>query len=192
MRIYLETQRLVLRRLTEGDAGRLFALDSDPEVLHHTGDRPLPDVQAYRRHIRHNCLCYYACYQGYGFWAVVEKASGAFAGWSCLRPALDGRWAAELGHGPEDIELSCRLRRAAWGQGYATEVARALVGRALTALGAACVVGAASLAHPAAHRVLEKAGLRRLHGTFALPDQDQPWVKYARRAGGQAHGSPKR
>jgi RimJ/RimL family protein N-acetyltransferase len=179
MNIYLETQRLVLRRFTEADADRLLALDSDPEVLRHTGTRPLPDAAAYRRHIRTGIVCYYHVYQGYGFWAVVEKVGGRFIGWFCLRPALDSPWAAALGYGLDDVELDCRLQRSIWGQGYATEVAQALLRKALTELGASWVVASASAVHAAALRVLEKAGLRRLKGLFPLPGLEEPFVKYS-------------
>ncbi len=33
MKIFLETERLILRQLTEDDADNLFELDSDPEVV---------------------------------------------------------------------------------------------------------------------------------------------------------------
>jgi RimJ/RimL family protein N-acetyltransferase len=179
MNMYLETKRLFLRRLTEGDAERMLALDSDPEVLRYTGTRPLPDAAAYRQYIHSGILCYYACYQGYGFWAALEKLGGRFIGWFCLRPALDSRWAGPLGYGLEDVEMDCRLQRAVWGQGYATELAQALLRKALTELGAVRVVAAAPAVHVAALRVLEKAGLRRLAGLFSVPGQEQPFVKYA-------------
>jgi RimJ/RimL family protein N-acetyltransferase len=178
MNIYLETRRLVLRRFTEGDANRLFELDSDPQVLRHIGTQRLADAAAYRRHIRSAILCYYATYQGYGFWATLEKAGGRFVGWFCLRPALDCRWAAELGYGTDEVEIDCRLRQSAWGKGYATELARALVAKAFTELGVTRLVASAELTHAAAIRVMEKTGLRRLPGTFALRGRPEPIVKY--------------
>jgi RimJ/RimL family protein N-acetyltransferase len=178
MSIYLETRRLVLRELTEGDANRLLALDSDPEVLHWTGARGLANVQAYRRHVRTNILCYYVVYEGYGFWAILEKASGRFVGWTSLRPALDGRFAAALKYAPEDVELDCRLQRAVWGQGFATELVLALVQKAFLSLGTMSVVAATAREHAVAQHILQKAGLRQLQGPFTVPNQQQPWVKY--------------
>jgi RimJ/RimL family protein N-acetyltransferase len=41
--IFLETERLVLRRFTKADVDNLFDLDSDPEVMRFlTGGRPTP------------------------------------------------------------------------------------------------------------------------------------------------------
>src|SRR5256885_1054795 len=51
------------------------------------------------------CTGYYEQYAGYGFWAAIEKASGAFIGWFHFRPP-PGR--------PDDVELGYRLRTAKW------------------------------------------------------------------------------
>ena len=43
MQIFLETDRLLLRRFTEADADNLVDLDGDPEVMRFiTGGRPTP------------------------------------------------------------------------------------------------------------------------------------------------------
>ncbi len=78
MSVFLETPRLILRAFTEDDAGDLFALDNDPEVMRFIGPFQLADPAAYREHIRTKFLPYYARYPGYGFWATAEKESGAF------------------------------------------------------------------------------------------------------------------
>jgi RimJ/RimL family protein N-acetyltransferase len=179
MKIFLETDRLILRPFTEADADDLFALDSDPEVMRYVGPFQLADREAYRQHIVTKLLPYYAKYDGYGYWAVVEKASGTFLGWLVLRPVLDYRFAAEAGFEPDDVEIGYRFRRPAWGKGYATEGARALVHKALTELGARRVVAAALAGNAASIRVLEKVGLKKV-GEFAIPGFDQPSVKYAR------------
>ena len=180
MHILLETPRILLRRLTEADAEDLFALDSDPEVMRYVGPRPLADADAYRERIRAGFLPYYHRHAGYGYFAAVAQAGGAFLGWFHLRPALDYRFAAEAGYCEGDVDLGYRLVRAAWGRGYATEGARALVHKALAELDAGCVVGCALEANVASTRVLEKAGLKWA-GRFALPRYEQPAVKYALR-----------
>jgi hypothetical protein len=60
---------------------------------------------------------------------------------------------------PGEIVLGFRLRRSAWGQGYATEGSRALIRKGFTELGARRVVAETMVVNLASGRVLEKAGL---------------------------------
>jgi RimJ/RimL family protein N-acetyltransferase len=177
MRVCLETERLLLREFTEDDAPHLFALDGDPEVLRFIGAPQLPDVDAYRQRIRERFLPYYANGRGWGLWPAVEKATGDFLGWFCLRPALDYLFAAEAGLQEGELELGYRFRRAAWGKGYATEGARALVRKAFADPAVRGVVACALVGNVASTRVMEKAGLRRVR-EFALPGYDQAGVVY--------------
>jgi RimJ/RimL family protein N-acetyltransferase len=150
--VYLETERLVLRRFTHDDADRLVELDGDPEVMRFvTGGLPTPREEI-EDEVLPAFLRYYERDDGYGFWAAIEKPSGAFVGWFHLRPGTDA--------GPGEVELGYRLAKAAWGRGYATEVSRALVRKAFTELGARRVVAYTLVVHIASRRVLEKAGLR--------------------------------
>ena len=178
MKPYLETPRLVLREFTEDDAADLFALDADPEVMRYIGPYRLADVEAYRERILSVYRPSYDRNDGCGAFAAVEKTGGAFLGWFVLRPALHYRFAREAGFQSGQLELGYRLRRAAWGKGYATEGARALVRKAFTELEAPCVVAAALAENRASTRVMEKAGLRYA-GEFRLPGFDSPAVKYA-------------
>jgi RimJ/RimL family protein N-acetyltransferase len=176
--VVLETRRLGLRRLTEADAGNLLSLERDPEVMRHSGRRPLPDAEACRRHIVASLLPHYARPGGLGAWAVLERSSGEFVGVCSLRPALDARYAAGMGYRPGEVELGYGLRRASWGRGYATELACALVRRAFLELDAGRVVASVSAANAASARVLEKAGLLQEGGLFHLPGEDGPSLRY--------------
>ena len=178
MNIFLETPRLALRRFTEDDADNLFALDGDPEVMRYIGPFRLASPGAYREQIRTRILPYYARYAGYGSWAAVEKAGGAFLGWFHLRPAMDSRFAAEAGYRPGDVDLGYRFLRAAWGKGYATEGACPLVAKAFAEPETACLVASALIGNGASIRVMEKAGLKRV-GEFRIAGYDQRCVKYA-------------
>jgi RimJ/RimL family protein N-acetyltransferase len=174
----LETDRLVLRQFTEDDAPLLFALDRDPEVLRYVGPSGLPDEAAYRERIRTHFRPYYDLGPRYGFWPAEEKATGAFVGWFHLRPALDYRFAREAAFRAGDYDIGFRLVRWAWGKGYATEVARALVRRGLADPAVEAIVAVALVANMASCRVLEKAGLR-LVSEFELPGFALPAAKYA-------------
>ena len=153
MHVFLETERLILRRFTADDVDNLVELDSDPGVMHYiTGGRGTSRAEI-EDDVLPTFLGYYERFPGYGFWAVIEKATGDFIGWFHLRPALhDGS--------PTEPELGYRLRRSAWGKGYASEGARALVRVAFEELGADRVFAETMVVHTASRRVMENAGLR--------------------------------
>lgn len=158
MTILLESERLILRRFTMQDAEHLYALDNDPEVMRYiNGGIPTP-----RAMIEQELLPrFLAAYEppGYGFWAAIEKATGAFVGWFSLRPREGTAW------------LGYRLCRAAWGQGYATEGARALLDKAFAEWGVARVAATTYEENVASRRVMEKLGMR-FHRAFRLAAED--------------------
>ena len=70
---------------------------------------------------------------------------------------------------PGEVELGYRLRKSAWGKGYATEGSRALIRKGFTEFGVQRVVAEAMAVNQASRRVMEKAGLKLVR-TF-----HQPW-----------------
>ncbi len=172
----LETDRLLLRAFTPDDGDRLVALDADPKVVQFvTGGAPTP-----RDEVVDDILPAFLRYQGsgtgYGFWAAEEKATGAFLGWFHLRP--------HGGDAPDEPELGYRLRREAWGKGYATEGSLALIDRAFGELGARRVYAETMAVHTASRRVMEKAGMelvRAFHAEWPvrIPGDEEGDVEYA-------------
>jgi RimJ/RimL family protein N-acetyltransferase len=175
--LMLETERLTLRRFidTDTDAELLVELDSDPEVMRYIGPHR-PSAAEYHQRIRAQAHC---DAPGRGWGAAFEGATGQFAGWFFLRPAVEYKFAAEASWTCEsDWELGYRLRRAAWGRGLATEAAAALVRLALDDPAVTAVVAAALLPNRASWRVMEKVGMVRVR-EFAIPGFDAPAVAYA-------------
>lgn len=151
MQIYLETERLVLRRFTADNCDNLYELDADPEVMRFlNGGVPTPR-EVIQTRILPGFLRSYERFPGLGVWAAIERASAAFLGWFSLRPPEGGA--------PDDVALGYRLRRAAWGKGYATEGARALIRKGFTELGVRRVFATTYEHNLASRRVMEKAGL---------------------------------
>ncbi len=100
MQVFVETERLVLRRFTEADVDNLFDLDSDPDVMRFlTGGRPT-SRDVIRNETLPRFLHYYECFAGFGFWAAIEKPTGQFLGWLEFRPPE--------GSGPDKVELGVR------------------------------------------------------------------------------------
>jgi len=85
-----------------------------------------------------------------GFYAARERVGNGFVGFFQLEAAPDRE---------DEVELGYRLRRHAWGLGYATEGARALVAHALEVLGYRRVYAHSLNDNPGSIRVMEKVGL---------------------------------
>jgi RimJ/RimL family protein N-acetyltransferase len=153
---FLETARMRLRDLTPGDEDALLALHSDPAVMRFLGPPAAEvDMSFY--------TAFYDRYESFGYWAAIEKATGAFLGWFLFRPPRENP-------PPGTIELGYRLHTAAWGRGFATEGAIALVDKGFAELGI--------------ERVVEKAGLRFVRsfeypGSDLLPGGEHGDVEYA-------------
>ena len=89
MQVFLETQRLVLRRFTVADADDLESLDADPDVMRFvTGGVPTSRDEI-ENEVLPAFLSYYRRYEGFGFWAAAEKATGEFLGWFHFRSRPD-------------------------------------------------------------------------------------------------------
>ncbi len=163
MSAFLETERLVLRRLTEADTQHLVELDSDPAVMRFlTGSTPTPP-EVIRDAILPRFLRSYAHGPGFGVWGAMEKIGGDFLGWFSFQLA-DG---ASL----HDARLGYRLRRAAWGQGFATEGARALIRTGFSDHRVQRVLATTYQDNAASRRVMEKVGMRLVR-TFRLTPAD--------------------
>ena len=169
MRDVLETERLTLRRFGEADLEDLVALHNDPEVMRFLNGGSFTPRAEIARDLRER-------FAGPGYWAAVETATGAFLGWFALHP-VDGR-------DPDDLELGYRLRKAAWGHGFATEGTWMLIDAAFREMGARRVWAQTMAVNRASRRVMEKAGLRFVrvfHPDWEepLPGADQGEVEYA-------------
>jgi RimJ/RimL family protein N-acetyltransferase len=148
-RIAFATPRLELRAVVPGDVETFFRLDRDPQVMRYIGDGSVGTRATCAAAVA-RAKKYYALYPGLGKWCAEERKSGRFIGWFSLN------------YVPKtvEVEVGYRLLRDAWGRGFATEGARALVRHGFETLGLYRIIG---LTHPdnaASQRVLQKAGLR--------------------------------
>lgn len=156
----ITTPRLLLRPFTADDHAAIHAVYADPEVMRFVGHgahrRPADTTTALRGYA--DALAA----RGYGFVAVVERATGDVIGDAGLHP-LGGR-------GP-DIELGYTLARAKWGRGYATELARGLAEHAFATLDVPRVAAQVEPGNAASRRVLEKLGMtaRETRMTYGRP-----------------------
>lgn len=152
MTVHLETERLVLREFTADDVDLLVELDSDPEVVFFITGGEATTRAEIEDHVLPHWLGLYEKAPGTGFWAAEEKASGDFIGWFHLRPGD--------GHAMDEPELGYRLRRTAWGKGYATEGSQALIDKAFAEHGARRILAETMVVNSRSRRVMENCGMR--------------------------------
>ena len=162
MHIVLETERLVLRRFTQADAGPLAALYGDPRVMRFITPQPLSPAEVESKILPVYLHEYRDLTDGLGSFAAIETTTGQMAGRFSLKPASS--YGLTGGR-----ELGYRLYPAFWGRGLATEGARALIRSAFERLHLDRVVATTMADNTGSWRVLEKCGLRRIR-TFHYPD----------------------
>lgn len=153
MDFLLETQRLRLRALRPEDAADIFELDTDPLVHQFLGNQPIQSMEEAEATIA-GILQQYEQW-GIGRWALEEKRSGAFVGWSGLKFVEDD----ESGH-QNYYDLGYRLLPRFWGKGYATESAREALRFGFEERELTEIVGTVNELNAASRRVLEKCGLQ--------------------------------
>lgn len=154
----IETDRMMLRRLTEADLDWLAGLHGDRRVMRYIDDGAAVPLAVVATQTLPAILSEYAQLpDGLGCFAATERASGRPLGWIGLRPPDSvGLYPPS---DPGTAELGYRLLPDVWGRGYATEGARAMVRSAFTDLGLEHVVATTMTMNLASRRVLEKAGL---------------------------------
>jgi [ribosomal protein S5]-alanine N-acetyltransferase len=163
----LETERLVLRLLTMADLDPLAALYRDPRVRRYfpDGTRTYEETRAELEWI---IEVYYGTY-GYGLWATVLKESGAFVGRCGLLP-----W--DIG-GRTEVEVAYLLDERYWGQGLATEAARAIAEHAFETLPVERLICMVDPENAASRKVAEKIGMTLLWDDY--DDVEGPAHVYA-------------
>jgi len=160
----METERMLLRRFTEGDAGPLAALYGDPRVMRFITPQPLSLAEVESTILPEYLREYRELGDGLGSFAAIEKKTGQMAGRFSLKPASSYGLTG-------GTELGYRLYPAFWGRGLATEGARALIRSAFERLRLDRVVATAMADNTGSWRVLEKCGLHRVR-TFYYGDAD--------------------
>lgn len=143
----LETARLGLRPHEPSDRAFMQALNADPEVVRHTGEptelsegEATAIIEALRQQFAGTRT---------GRFLVIERASGERIGWCGLKRRPDGT-----------VDLGYRFLRNRWGQGIATEAARACVEYGFGPLALDRIVATAAIENLASIAVLRRLGFR--------------------------------
>lgn len=154
-RVSLRTERLLLRELLDEDLPSLLVFLEDPHVLRYLQrTEPLTQDEVWRE------LCAARCHQWqeprhrYDLGIVIPDGDQLIG--EC---GLELLFPHETSREPSGATIWFLLRRDQWGNGYATETARAVVGLAFVELGLPCVFGGCHPENVASRRVLEHLGM---------------------------------
>jgi RimJ/RimL family protein N-acetyltransferase len=141
--------RLLLRRFTPADAGAMYRIYRDAEVMRFMGPPPA-SVADEAANLRAHVAKYYDRL-GFGLWAVVRKDTGELIGrCGLLRSEIGGRM---------ETEISYLLGRGHWGQGFAAEAAGAVLAYGFHLLAMPRIVAVIDPANHASRRVAERIGM---------------------------------
>lgn len=160
----LETERLVLRRLSPEDAPFIIELLNQPSFLRYIGDKEVRSTEDAVRYIETGPMASYERF-GFGLYLVELKESGASIGMCGLikRDTLP------------DVDVGFAFLPDYWSQGLAFEAGSAVMNYGREELGLRRIVAITSLDNTASIRLLEKMGLR-FERLIKLAE-DQPEVR---------------
>jgi RimJ/RimL family protein N-acetyltransferase len=149
--VVVETARLRLRPFTLDDVDAYYAaVYGDPDVMRYlpggvprSRERTQQIVEFFMHHREQN---------GFAPWAVIHKADNRLIGECGLNTVFDSR--------PREIEVLYALAKPYWGQGFATEGARASLRFGFEEVDLQRIIGLAMPENTASRRVMEKLGMR--------------------------------
>jgi RimJ/RimL family protein N-acetyltransferase len=179
----IPTDRLVLRQWREDDVPRFIALNGDPEAMRYfpstmTAEASTAFADRIRSHLAEH---------GWGLWAVEHD--GRFIGYTGLAvPSWISPFETAGDH--PVVEIGWRFLPSAWGNGYATEAARAALGVGFDRVGLDEIVSFTAVQNKPSWRVMERVGMTHdASGDFEHPNlpEGHPLrrhVLYRKRRGG--------
>jgi ribosomal-protein-alanine N-acetyltransferase len=156
---WLTTERLGLRRFTADDLEWLADVYGDTEVTRYLGG--VKNRSRTQEFLDTRILRYYDEHPGLGVWMTIERATGTPVGFHLLNHI----------RGESIIQIGYALAKSAWGHGFASEMAEAVLAYGFLDLQLPRIAGMTSLQNLASQRVLLKIGLER-RGERAFPHPD--------------------
>lgn len=187
--LLLETPRVTLRPYAVEDLDIARAVLCDPEVTKYVCDPMTPQrVEEVMPDITRR-----GAGGRLGMWCAVCRDTGEKLGDGALTPIpveeTDTPWHTLVPDAYPDyqIEVGYMLKRAAWGQGYATEICTALLRFAFERTALGVVVACTDPGNRASQRILRKCGMRPA-GTGRAYAEDVPWFEMTRAEWSAAQG----
>jgi RimJ/RimL family protein N-acetyltransferase len=158
---YLETERLLLRRVTLGDAGFMLSIWNDPAFMRNVADRGIRTIQQAEAALMEGAFKLYEQH-GYGPYCMSQKVDGTLVGICGLfrRENLD------------DPDIGFAVLPEFCGLGLAGEAAAAVVAHARDDLGIEYLTAIVSPENTASINLIEKLGLKFDRG-ITMPGEQE-------------------
>lgn len=151
-----DSSRLSFTQLGADDAGLLFELDQDTEVMRYINGGRKSTMEEINNVLMPRLLSYRNTDNGWGIWKVTVKADNSYIGWVLVRP-MDFFTDAPLF---DDLELGWRFKQVSWGKGYATEAAHAIKDAMTEQKGIRKFSAMAIEGNTASIKIMEKLGMQ--------------------------------
>jgi RimJ/RimL family protein N-acetyltransferase len=150
----LRTARLQLEPFSPAHLPGLHAMNADPEVMRYlSGRAETPEETAAMIDRVQQCWIDF----GYSWWSLIDKSSHEIVGAACLQHLR-----REPSPRPDPscpLEIGWRLKREHWGQGLASEAARAMAAHAFDSLNASELYAVCDPANTASAQVMQRLGM---------------------------------
>ncbi|WP_297572966.1 GNAT family N-acetyltransferase [uncultured Deefgea sp.] len=155
----LSTERLILRQWQISDAEPFAQMSADPKVM----NMLLGPIDAQASAAMEQKIMAQILENGWGFWALALKETQEFIGFTGLN-----RPNADLPFSP-CVEIGWRLAFAHWGNGYATEAAKAALAFGFNHLELTEIVAFTALSNHPSQAVMQRLGMQREPQNFMHP-----------------------
>ena len=159
MKIIFTTERLYLREFTLEDTKNLVDLNSDPRVTRYTENEPILTLEDAHKKLTTDILLQYP--NKMGRWAVHLKSNDEFIGWCGIKYSKKD----------DAITLGYRFFHKHWGNGYATESAKASLEYGTTVLKLKSIIAKAAKENLASIQVMKKLGMVYLRDDLCAHDE---------------------
>jgi ribosomal-protein-alanine N-acetyltransferase len=156
MKYQLETKRLIIREIRETDLEGMYKLDSNSKVHKYLGNNPIKTKEEAKNQIQFIREQYKE--RGIGRFAVIEKKSDEFIGWSGFK--LNKGEKETLNGFDNFIDIGYRFIPKYWKKGYGLEAAIACLDFGFKTLKYDIIYGAADLENIGSNKILQKIGLK--------------------------------
>jgi len=168
MKIHIETSRFLLRDIEQDDVLGIFELDSDAGVHQYLGNHPIKSLEEAQEIINY-IQGQYKQY-GIGRWAIIEKETNEFIGWTGLK------FETEVRDDMDYYDLGYRLKKKFWGQGIASETAFLSLEYGFQNMDLPIIYAGAHIDNIGSNKILQKVGMQLLE-VFEYDGMSHNWYR---------------